>query len=357
MRRIKLVPPPYSSRYTIKRSSLRFLKSLGLTVLVLGLVGGTALSFPFFLAETIRFEQTRALPAIAEPFPVTVDPHHKVIVENDAVNAFLEGTSSPLQAAAANTGNALTMVFNWIATTLSQTVLYQTIAGANGQLVELSPGMRKEQVASAFGNALGWTATQKQEFLTKRTYSLLPLAEGSFVEGVYVVDRGMSPGAAQALVNDRFSKEVLAHYGTTTAQYVPLEQALTIASLIERETGGPDDMRLISGIIWNRLFTNMNLQIDATLQYAKAARTSTGSWWPKVIPADKSIKSAYNTYAHAGLPPTPIASPSVAAILAALNPKNTSCIFYFHDKQGGFHCSDTYAAHVTALKKYYGRGK
>lgn len=116
-------------------------------------------------------------------------------------------------------------------------------------------------------------------------------------------------------------------------------------------------MRLISGIIWNRLFINMNLQIDATLQYAKANTSAANSWWPAPLPADRFRKSPYNTYLNKGLPPAPIASPSVASVLAALNPKNTSCMFYFHDSAGRFHCSDTYDQHVALLKKYYGRGK
>ena len=75
------------------------------------------------------------------------------------------------------------------------------------------------------------------------------------------------------------------------------------------------------------------------------------------MPDDRFRKSPYNTYLHKGLPPAPIANPSVDSILAALNPKNTSCLFYFHDARGRFHCTDTYAEHVALLKKYYGRGK
>ena len=84
----------------------------------------------------------------------------------------------------------------------------------------------------------------------------------------------MSPTAVQNLVNQKFTENVLSHYGTTTAQIVPINDALTIASLIQREASGPDDMRTISGIIWNRLFANMNLQIDATVQYAEANKKS-----------------------------------------------------------------------------------
>ena len=159
------------------------------------------------------------------------------------------------------------------------------------------------------------------------------------------------------MVNKHFVEDILSHYGTTTAELVPLNDALTVASLIQREAAGSDDMRIISGIIWNRLFLNMNLQIDATVQYAEANARSAGSWWPPVATRNLFLKSPYNTYVNKGLPPTPIANPSVAAVLAALNPVNTDCMFYFHDRMGQFHCSATYAEHVALLKKYYGRGK
>ncbi|MDE2173429.1 MAG: endolytic transglycosylase MltG [Patescibacteria group bacterium] len=326
--------------------------------LLFGIISvGVVFSLPSLLALNVRSQEEHALPSAFEQFPVTVDPRNKIIVENAQVNAFLDGASSPLQAASGNAGDIFWKVFTWVATGITEAPWYRSIAAADNRFVTVVPGMRKEQVADEFANALGWNAKQKSEFLTRGKYSSLPLAEGSFAPGTYLVSALATPIMAQAFVNDRFGKDVLAHYGTTTAQMVPLDEALTIASLIERETGGPEDMRLISGVIWNRLFINMNIQIDATLQYAKADRTAAGSWWPRIVPADRFIKSPYNTYLHSGLPPTPIASPSVAAILAALNPVKTSCLFYFHDASGKFHCSDTYAEHVALLKQYYGRGK
>ena len=315
------------------------------------------LSFPTILALGIQYEQKKAISAMHEQFPVTVNPKEKIIVENALVNEFLDGDGSPLQASAWNVRNVFVSVFAWVAMTVSDVPLYQSLASTNGRFVNITPGMRKEQVAAAFAKSLGWNAKQKKEFLTASPYSSLPLPEGSFSPGIYLVDMGTSPLTAQTTVNERFSENILSRYGTTTAQIVPLNQALTIASLIEREAGGADDMRIISGIIWNRLFINMNLQIDATLQYAKANTGATNNWWPTPLPADRFRKSPYNTYMNKGLPPTPIANPSVASVLAALNPKNTSCIFYFHDASGGFHCTDTYKEHVALLKKYYGRGK
>ena len=334
----------------------RNFRILGIAVIVVLTTGGVAFSLPSLLALALESEQD-TFPATLEQFPVTVDPRNKVIVEDPRVNALLESQHSPLQAAVGNIQNILRVAFEWTALSIAETPWYQSIAAADGRLVAIAPGMRKEQAASAFAKALAWSKKQKQTFMTAPADAFLPLPEGSFSPGIYTVTADATPSEAQALVNDRFSKDVLAHYGTTTAEVVPLDQALTIASLIEREAGGPDDMRIISGIIWNRLFTNMNLQIDATLQYAKANNSDVGNWWPKVQPADRYRRSLYNTYLHSGLPPAPIANPSVAAILAALNPKNTSCLFYFHDAARQFHCSDTYAGHVALLKKYYGRGR
>ena len=325
-------------------------------------VGGALFSFPVLLDLQIERLQNRTSPTVTEQFPVSVDPKNKVIVENAQANAFFENIESSFQATVANTGRLFGLIFEWIALSVAEVPWYQRLAAAEGsRFVSVTPGMRKEQVANAFARTLAWDSEQKKAFLTASADAPLPLSEGSFAPGIYSIAFDTTPEAAQTLVNDRFTQDVLSHYGPETAQKVPLEQALTIASLIERETGGRDDMRIISGIIWNRLFIGMNLQIDATLQYATAnAKTNTaatGAWWPKSLPADIYRKSPYNTYLNPGLPPTPIANPSVTTIVAALNPKKTSCLFYFHDAARQFHCTDTYKEHVALLKKYYGRGK
>lgn len=334
-------------------------KLLRVSLLFIVLSTGTTLVLPSLLTLAIRQEQSHMVTATEpEQFPVTVDPKNKLIVENEQVDALFENRRSPFQAAVWNASGAVTRLFEWIALAIANVPWYQSIAAVDGsRIVAIAPGMRKEQAAHAFATALAWDSKQKREFLADAPNSLLQLSEGSFAPGMYAVAPGATPAEARILVGDRFYKDVVSHYGTTTLSVVPLNQALTIASLIEREKGGHDDMRLISGIIWNRLFIGMNLQIDATLQYAKASSGASKSWWPSVTPNDRFRKSSYNTYLHKGLPPAPIANPSVDSILAALNPKNTSCLFYFHDARGKFHCTDTYSEHVALLKKYYGRGK
>ncbi len=307
-------------------------------------------SLPAIIANDAKNEQL-ALTQTG-PFPVSVDPSTKTIVENPVADALIQHDSTSRLSAAAWGAKE---VFVWIANVITALPFYEYLGGSDVSFVVIKPGYRQEEVAQAFASTLKWSATQRKQFLKNVATTAPSLTEGEFVPGTYEVHGAMSPKDVQNMLAERFANQILARYTPDIAAQVPLHDALTIASLIERETGGADDVRVISGIIWNRLFDNMNLQIDATLQYAKSAKSN--SWWPQVLPNDKYIKSSYNTYAHPGLPPGPIASPSVAAVIAALNPKPTDCVFYFHDSKGNFHCSATYKEHVLLLRKYYGQGK
>ena len=110
-------------------------------------------------------------------------------------------------------------------------------------------------------------------------------------------------------------------------------------------------MKLISGIIWNRLDKGMPLQIDATMQYT-LGKNNQGKWWGSINIKEKQNDSLYNSYLHKGLPPTPICSPNIDYIEAALNPEETDCLFYLHDNFKQIHCSVTYEEHLQNIKKY-----
>ncbi len=334
--------------------SRRYLKAAGISLLFL-LASAAAIAWAPRLLEqrSASYVQRQEFSALPDQFPVSVDPKSKTIVENAQIDEYLRNEHSLEAAVAGSGGDILRDVLAWIAARIGGARAGDSIAAAGERFVIVNAGYRKEQVASAFGGALGWTAAEKKAFLAPEKGAKLPFSEGTFAPGAYFIAAGSDPQEAQALVNARFSDDVLSHYGTSTQKAVPLEQALTIASIIQRETIGTDGMRLVSGIIWNRLFAGMKLQIDATLQYAKASRASAGEWWPDVVSGDTGIKSPYNTYLHAGLPPSPISNPSVAAILAALNPIKTDCLFYFNDKTGALHCSATYAEHRKLLAEYY----
>ncbi|HVY72988.1 MAG TPA: endolytic transglycosylase MltG [Candidatus Paceibacterota bacterium] len=286
------------------------------------------------------------------PFPVGVDPQHKIIKENDRASVLFKD-SRYLNAAVAGAPGFFEMLSN----TIASTALYQLMAGAGSvpHIITINPGVRKEQVAALFGKALKWDVSTQKMFTKLPPVSTDMLTEGTIAPGDYALSDNTSVLEVQTEVRNRFDDTVLSRYTPDIQKIVPLTQGLTIASIIERETSDPEEMRVISGIIWNRIFQGMKLQMDSTLQYAKA--NGKGTWWPQILPKDKYIDSPYNTYQNEGLPPGPISDPSTAAVLAALNPRKTSCLFYFHDDDGVFHCSDTYEQHVAALKKYYGQGR
>ena len=310
------------------------------------------LSLPIILRFFIERNNISSVNTFHE-FPVTVNPKNKTIIENEQVNEFLANKHSLLGATVIDSGYFLWNIFENIALTIADTKWYKNTASVDNRFITIKPGMRKEQIAQIFGDVFNWNSKQRKEFMDPIGTSTLPLKEGSFAPGLYSVTLSMTPIEVQSIINERFSNEILSHYGTSTQEIVPLNDTLIIASLIQRETLSTDGMRLLSGIMWNRLFLGMNLQIDSTLQYAKANKSTETSWWPKVIPNDKYISSPFNTYKHNGLPPSPIANPSVEAILAALNPIKTSCLYYFNDKNGSFHCSDNYQDHMSLIKKYY----
>ena len=111
------------------------------------------------------------------------------------------------------------------------------------------------------------------------------------------------------------------------AQNLTLHQAVTLASIIEREAVWRDEHPMIASVYRNRLEIGMKLEADPTVQYGiQGAR---GVWWPQITRADYyDVQSPYNTYLYAGFPPGPIASPGLSAILAAINPAESG-YFYF----------------------------
>jgi UPF0755 protein len=115
-------------------------------------------------------------------------------------------------------------------------------------------------------------------------------------------------------------------------------QVVVVASLIEREARAPEDRANIAAVIHNRLREGMPLQIDATIQYAlpEANRILTEE--------DYELESPYNTYLHQGLPPTPIASPGLASLRAALEPANVHYLYFLvvDEKTGRHEFAETY---------------
>lgn len=316
----------------------------GLSPEFAGLLGALVLVFFFFATVPHLAVALARVPVTLSPFPVSVDPRTKTIGEQPA------RLSVSGQSLTATAVSGLRDASAFLAAAILATEVHQYLDPLPEPVaVRIYPGMRTEQVISVLDRALGWSDEQRSIFEQE-----VEGLEGRLYPSVYVFAASTTPYEAAAHIEQRFSERVAARYTASTEAQVPMTDALVIASIIEREAGSFEEMALISGVLWNRLFSGMKLQADSTLSYVRG--TGRNGWWPVPRPRDKYLQSPYNTYLHEGLPPGPIASPSVAAIYAALNPERTECYFFFHSG-GDLYCSRTYEEHVQSLKKIYGRGR
>jgi UPF0755 protein len=130
---------------------------------------------------------------------------------------------------------------------------------------------------------------------------------------------------------------------------LPLQQVVTLASLVERETPKAEERPLVAGVFLNRLHRRVPLQCDPTVVYAlELAGSYNGVLGARSLPFD----SPYNTYRHIGLPPGPIANPGGASLKAALAPPETDYMYFVANTEGGHFFSKTLAEHNRNVTLY-----
>jgi len=215
------------------------------------------------------------------------------------------------------------------------------LAGPVQKWVTLPEGLRKEESADIFAKELGWDAGRKEEFLAA-------VKEGYVFPETYLLDTSLGGKEVAGILSGQFDKEVEKMAGNYDTG-LSLKEIVVLASLIQRESRGAEEMPLVAGIIFNRLDQGMKLDIDATLQYQKGRA---GEWWPKVSSTDKSVVSDFNTYLNKGLPPSPICSPGADALKASMFPQKSQYFYYLHDSSGQIHCAKTYEEHLANVNKY-----
>jgi UPF0755 protein len=173
--------------------------------------------------------------------------------------------------------------------------------------------------------------------VTRSTPLLLPGGvvsnglEGYLFPDTYQIPKKTSAEQVAAIMTGQFKRELPADAAALAHRLgLTVTQVVTIASMIEREAKVDRDRPLIASVIYNRLHLGMPLEIDATIEYALPRHKAELSF------ADLAVDSPYNTYRHAGLPPTPIANPGRASLMAALHPADTRYLYYVY-KGGGRH--------------------
>jgi UPF0755 protein len=236
--------------------------------------------------------------------------------------------------------------------------------------VTIRPGWRAEEIADYLGT-LGLSKFNKDQFLQSVKngnfdYAFLrdrPKGSSSSIEGYlfpesYNVPFDIAPDALITLMLDTYDQRVTtAMRQQAAASQRTLQDVMTLASIVEREAVVADERPVIAGVYLNRLKKKMALDADPTVQYAMGYQATTQQWWKSPVTLDEyqGVDSPYNTYTHTGMPPGPICNPSLASIVAALQPTATDYLYFFAKGDGSHVFAKTYEEHQQNIQKYGGK--
>jgi UPF0755 protein len=173
--------------------------------------------------------------------------------------------------------------------------------------------------------------------------------EGRFQPDTYAYSKGSPDLAVLKRAFRAMQKHLEAAWAERDPQ-TPLkspEEALILASIVEKETGQPADRARVAGVFSNRLRIGMPLQTDPSVIYGLGS-----AFDGNLRKRDLQTDTPYNTYTRAGLPPTPIAMPGKLALLAAVHPEPTKALYFVSRGDGSSEFSDDLAAHNRAVNRY-----
>lgn len=220
------------------------------------------------------------------------------------------------------------------------TIIFTLTKGTNDVWITIPEGWRSEEIAESL-DRLELSEFNKDEFV-KSTFNV----EGTLFPDSYLVPKTISTSEVIELLTSTFEQKVMSKYSDDfNSSNLSFEELMVLASIIEREARSYEQMRKVSGILYNRLKIGMALQVDATLQYIKGYNNVNGSWWTPPLAVDKELDSSFNTYKITGLPPSPICNPGLDAIKAALFPLPSNNLYYLHDKNGVLHVAEDLSGH------------
>ncbi|RPI92450.1 MAG: endolytic transglycosylase MltG [Chloroflexi bacterium] len=219
------------------------------------------------------------------------------------------------------------------------------------------PGWRVEEIAESLPTS-GLPITYDEFLNAAKT----PPQEYDFLVGASSAEGFLYPDAYIFPRTTSSAEEIIAEMVRNFAAHLTLDlrngfdrqgltvyQAVTLASMVEREAVQEEEQALIASVYLNRLNIGMKLDADPTVQYAIGYNLLQQTWWTNPLNLlDLEINSVYNTYRYEGLPPTPIANPSLDALRAVAFPTETT-YYYFRAKcdESGFHeFSETFDEHL-----------
>jgi len=210
--------------------------------------------------------------------------------------------------------------------------------GAEELWVTLLEGWRLEEMGKKLSEELGIEA---QEFVKKGK-------EGYMFPDTYLFPKGVTVDQIVKALRNNFESKYSEELRTKIkSKGLTPDEGVMLASIVEREARSDKARTEIAGILLKRLNIDMGLNVDASLQYVLGYQPSEKSWWKRHLTKDdKKVESPYNTYLYRGLPPAPIANPSLSSLNAVANANpNTPYLYYYHDSKGGSHYATTLEEH------------
>ena len=248
--------------------------------------------------------------------------------------------------------------------TMSEVVSQLQHGRLTAKTVTIREGLRAEEVAHLF--AVEGLADQEvfiglvrddafhYDFLRDRPATAPKTLEGFLFPDTYEFSVNISTTALIDTMLQNFDRRVTIEMRQQALDNgLTLFQALTLASIVEREAVVADERPIIASVYLNRLRKGIYLEADPTVQYGKGYDAARASWWPLLAAAElRTIDSPFNTYIHPGLPPGPICSPGLASLQAVLSPAETNYLFFLAKGDGSHVFAETFEEHLENQQKY-----
>jgi UPF0755 protein len=240
-------------------------------------------------------------------------------------------------------------------------------ASRSGVSLTIPEGWRAEQAAQKMEALSIARADEVLSLVRGGAGAGLALAEpppsGATLEGylfpeTYEVAKDATARALVEMMARQFDKAVTPKLRQQiSSRGLTLHQAVTLASIVEREAAIPAEQPIIASVYLNRLKRDMPLQADPTVQFAVASANLVealgfGYWKHELTRADLQLASPYNTYVQRGLPPGPICSPGLAALEAVANPAETEFLFFVAKGDGSHVFAKTDTEHAANVERY-----
>lgn len=232
-------------------------------------------------------------------------------------------------------------------------VLQQVVEGGQqiAVWVTIPEGFTAKEIATAFADR-GFGDARTFEYAFSHDSLELGASKTATLEGYlfpdsYLVPKAATPKNIVKILTDQF-RAALPRDAVRRARALKytIPQVVTLASLVEREAKSDDERALMAGVYYNRLRRGMPLQVDATIEYTFPHHKTTITF------ADLASDSPYNTYKHAGLPPTPIANPGRPSLDAAFHPRSSDFLYYVSMGNGRSAFARTLAEHNANVARY-----